>query len=380
MALPRLLSAAGMSVFIVLAASQSPTLAQQPPEFTIQHRGWEGGAFANEEGQFSHCAVERTFENGVRMIVRTDTALQTNLAFVNDDWTFEPDQRLVVQLSVDEDFRQQFPGVPVSEQVLVIPVGQNAELYRYLREGIELSVETPDETLTFPLTGTSVSLGTLRQCVQTATRLIESDPELSAAPPSSLTADSGLSLRALAEILNRAGLEDLAFMRPEEVPENALNLRHVWRVGEDMVGGLHQQPRGEEIRIDAFAQNYAARFEDLCPAEAEMDMGETTVIREIYALKSATVRCGQGEEADFVSLFFALDDLNYSVFFHQTRAANQQAALDATEGVRRVVRNLAESSADGSGDGATEAEPGGEAAPAGVDAGADAAPADGGTQ
>jgi hypothetical protein len=359
MALPRFLAAVVLLAFLLVAGPHPPALAQQPPEFSIQHRGWEGGAFANEEGQFSHCGVERTFdEEGVRFILSMDVAYQMNIALVNEGWTLEPDQRSVVQLSVDEEYRAQFPAVPVEQTVMVIPVGDNEELFRLLRQGRELTVQTRTDSFVFPLSGTSVAFGTVRQCIETANRLIEQNPDLTAAPPSAMPSDSRLSLRALAEILNRAGLEDLAFMRPEDVPDNELDLHHIWRIGEAMVGGLHQQPRGEEIRIDEFALDYVSRFEELCSADFEADLGGTTVLREIYALKSATVRCGDGEDADFVSLLFALDDLNYSVFFHQTRAANQQQAIDATEGVRQVVRSLAEESADGTAAG--DGTPGGE--------------------
>lgn len=343
MALPRLNAACLALAFLLAAGLHTPAMAQEPPEFSIRHQGWEGGAFANEEGEFSHCGVEKTFaDQGIRFVFSMDVAFQINIALVNPDWTLEPQRRSVVQLTVDDEFRAQFSAVHVEETVLVIPVGDHEELYRLLRQGRELTVQTRDESLTFPLSGTAIAFGTVRQCIETANRLIELNPDLTAAPPSAMPTDSRLSLRALAEILNRAGLEDLAFMRPEEVPENALDLRHIWRVGETMVGGLHQRPRGEAIRIDEFARAYVGLFEELCSAEFEADLGETTVIRDIYALKSATVRCGHGEDADFVSLLFALDDLNYSVFFHQTRAANQQLAIDATEGVRQVVRNLAE--------------------------------------
>lgn len=342
MPIDRYSSALGWSLALIVAAMHPLAVAQEPPEFSIGHRGWTGGAFANEEGQFSHCGVERDFENGVRVILSLDNAQQTTIALVNAEWSLEPNQRWLTTLTIDEGFRQEFPALPVNETAFILPIGVHAELFELMRQGGEMTVQMPDETLVFPLAGTSVAFGAVRQCVETANRLVAENPELEAAPASPLPTSEGLSLQALAEILDRAGLEELAFMRPEEIPDNVLDLRHVWRVGESLVGGFHQRPRGQEIAIDAFAEAYTDAFGALCTAEMSRDLGETSVIRDVYALKSATLQCGDGEEADFVALFFALDDRSYTVFFHQTSAADRESALAATDGVRQVIRELAE--------------------------------------
>jgi hypothetical protein len=210
-----------------------------------------------------------------------------------------------------------------------------------------LTIETEFGAYRFPLDGTARSLNALRQCVEQVNELMASDPEALQGQPQG--PPNAMPIEALASILNAAGLEDLAFMDPEAVPDNALDLRFVWRAGPEdapVIGGLHQEPRGEEVQIDRFAESYINTLRDFCPEGFSSEIGETELIEDNYALKTAEAECVTEEGADFVSLFFALDDFNYSVFYHMTSADNRAAAAAATDGVIEVVRELAGEAAD----------------------------------
>ena len=177
-----------------------------------------------------------------------------------------------------------------------------------------------------------------------------SNPEALQDEPGELP--NGMPIEALASILNAAGLEDLAFMAPEAVPDNALDLLFVWRTGPEdapVIGGLHQRPRGEDGQMVRFANDYIAVLRDICPEGFSSELGDTEVISGSYALSTAAAECVTAEGADFVSLFFALDDFNYSVFYHMTASDNRSAAQQATDGVARVVRDLADQAAEAAG-------------------------------
>jgi hypothetical protein len=346
-----------------LALAGAPAAAQQEPagEFMIDIEGWRGGAFGRDDtGEFSHCGISKSFDNGVTLVLQTNPEFLSNLAMINEDWELEPQSETGVRLSVDGGVQRTRGAVAAQPNALAIPLGNDPEFYQALRLGAVLTIETEFGAYRFPLDGTARSLNALRQCVEQVNELMASDPEALQGQPQG--PPNAMPIEALASILNAAGLEDLAFMDPEAVPDNALDLRFVWRAGPEdapVIGGLHQEPRGEEVQIDRFAEGYINTLRDFCPEGFSSEMGETELIENNYALKTAEAECVTEEGADFVSLFFALDDFNYSVFYHMTAADNRAAAEVATDGVMEVVRELAGEAADAAerGEGAGEEEP-----------------------
>ena len=325
-----------------------PAGAQEPDgEFLIDVQGWRGGAYGQQDtGSFSHCGISRTFDNGATLVFQTNPQRFTNIAVISEDWTLEPQAESPARLRIDDGLERTLGAVAAEATVLVIPTGDDEELYQALRRGNTLTIETPTAQWEFPLVGTARSLNELRACVDRVNELVTSDPE--ELRPDAGELPNGMPIEALASILNAAGLEDLAFMAPEAVPDNALDLLFVWRTGPEeapVIGGLHQQPRGEDVQMDRFATGYIDILRDICPEGFESQIGETELIADAYALSTAEAECVTEEGADFVSLFFALDDFNYSVFYHMTSADNRAAAESATEGVAGVVRDLANQAA-----------------------------------
>ena len=326
-----------------------PSGAQEPAgDYLIDIQGWRGGAYGRQDtGTFSHCGISRTFDNGATLVIQTNPERFTNVALVREDWTLEPEAESPVRLSIDGGFERTLGAVAAEATVLVIPTGDDEDLYQALRRGNTLTVETPMGQWQFPLVGTARSLNALRECVGRVNDLVASDPEALRGDAEGLP--NGMPIEALASILNAAGLEDLAFMAPGAVPDNALDLLFVWRTGPEeapVIGGLHQRPRGEGVQMDRFATGYVDVLREICPDGFGSQIGETEMIAGTYALSTAEAECVTEEGADFVSLFFALDDFNYSVFYHMTSADNRAAAEAATEGVARVVRDLANQAAE----------------------------------
>jgi len=367
----------------LLVAALHPASAQQraPDEFTISVQGWTGGPFGREDPrQFSHCGVSRGFPNGVTVAFQMNASFQTTLGLRSENWELEQDDGSVVRLSVDDDFQRQFPVVAAAPQVAVIPLGTEPEVIDALRLGRELTITFSDwqsfqagDTLNFPLTGTSASLRQLRQCVETANRLIAADPEAmgegegEAAPT---PADRMMTIEGLASLLNAAGFENVELLDPEAVPQNALELRFVWRV-DGITGALHQEPRGRDIAIDAFATRYLDLLAATCAGGFEPEVGETETIAGVWALKRATAECEAEDGTNFISLFFALDDFNYSVFYHLAPADRREDVIAATDRVADLVSGLARDAVAQAGAGAGAAEGGAdaeEAAPTDTDA------------
>ncbi len=377
-----------------------------PPELTINVSGWQGGAFGRQDNhQFSHCGISRAFENGVTMMISMNPEFLVNIGLVNPRWTLTENQQSVARIEIDGGYERQFPAVAAGRNVLVIPTGNTPELIENLRRRNTLTITTGQGPLSFPLRGTSQSLERLRGCVETANRLARragqaaapaapaqpggaapAQPE-AATPPAAAAAPEGtqppagqprevrLSLEALTAILAAAGLPDVWLRLPTQIPANDMHLNYVWRTA-GVVGGLHQEPRGEQVDIDGFSDRYTALFSGLCPDGFQRQFTDSEVIQRVYAVRTGTIECRQGERQEFVSFFFALDDYNYSAFFHQTALDNRAAAESATAAIARIVHDLASNAGHPPAEGTPEAgsAPPGGAAPEGGAAPAPAAP------
>ena len=341
------------ALLLSVASALAPAIAgaqERPPEFSIDVRGWAGGAFAVEEtGQFTHCGIFRDFENGVSMVLATNPDFQTNMGLRNPDWSLEPGEDVVVQIAVDNNFQQQFAARYTGDVEMVIPTGRNEELIEQIRRGNVLTAITPIGELQFPLTGTFDAVAALFDCVETANALLERAP----------TVEQGMTAEVLASILEASGLEEFEIASPDAVEPNAMRLSLLWSTG-DIAGGLHQTRRGDTVEMEEFAEAYLDIFREACLGEFTEDEGETEVLADRYALKTVQLTCATEESTSQAGLFFALDDFYYSVFIHEGNVTYADQIVTATDGVAAHIRSVA---ARAVAEGAVESDEAGEAAP-----------------
>ncbi len=330
--------AALCGVVLTLAAGAGPAPAQEPtPEFRIDVSGWVGGAqAARDTQQFSHCGINREYDDGLTLFFLLSPQYEVNIGLLNPAWSLTADQRTVAQVRVDRTFDGEFPARAIGENVLIVTTGVDEGLIERLMRGNELTVVTGMGDQRFSLIGTFAGLTALRSCVDTARRLIAAAPQGGApaqdAPP--------MSADALAGILRDAGLQGAAIGAPTEGSEDPLDPGFVWVIG-PLRGGVHQDRRGETVEMDSFANRYIARFETACGGAFERVVQPAEVVRDVYAMKTATVQCGDPENGTFVALFFALDDGHYTAFFHESSIADKELAIDATTRIRQLVSQQA---------------------------------------
>ena len=372
-----LAAAASLTMTAAATSASAQEAAQEPGPLSIDVQGWVGGAFGREDTQaFSHCGISRPFDNGVTVIISMNEEFATNIALNNPEWSLTPEEQSVIELRVDQTLGRQLGAIAAGPNILVIPTGPDEELIEALRRGLQLSIATPAGNYDFPLTGTSNSLRLLRECVETAADLIAADPE--AVPEPEPRETPGMTLEALANILTAAGVSDLQFLATDRIPDNAMRLRFVWRSGQ-MLGGLHQSPRGQDVQIEAFARAYMDMFETFCPDRFEPEFRDS-LVSPPYGFTTASLICADGDEENYVAFFFALDDYNYSAFFHQVVLPLGDQAEEASQSVRAVVLELAQPrGTDEDSEGAADPAEAGEGADdTGADAPATDEDADGG--
>jgi hypothetical protein len=217
----------------------------------------------------------------------------------------------------------------------MVTTGIDDQLVELLMRGNNLDVATDHGNYRFALTGTFNSVTALRGCIDTARRLAEQARAIAPARSAPMTG------QALVSILRNAGLEGAA-VAPLDSASSPLALSFVWSLG-PLSGGVHQSPRQNRqvVEIDKFTELYIDQFESTCTDEFQRSEETSAVIRNIYALKSASMQCGDDASGIYVSLFVALDDEFYTAFFHQGAVSERVQVDDATLRIRRLIQQQA---------------------------------------
>ncbi|WP_342234869.1 hypothetical protein [Inquilinus sp. OTU3971] len=325
-------------------AQAAPPKGQQAPlpkEFKIDVGGWKGGAVPNPQNQqFSHCDVSKPYDGGLTLAFTLNPNYLFNVAVVKQNWGLKEADKGKGRIRVDAAYDKQFDIVPVSPVAYVLPVGQDGELFQLLAKGSKAIVTTPKGEFTFQLSGTGAALGGLRDCIETARKLIAQAQGNAGAggqpqggdPRTLIGAQGfGMPVGALQDILNGAGIQNVGIADPRKLPRDPLQINQAWQVGTDgkVVGGLHQEPRGDAVEIDQFAKRYLEIMKSVCGTDWQSS-DQPAVIEGPYAVKRAELSCTMNQQKIAASLVFTLDDNYYSAFFHQALQTEKALADDAS--------------------------------------------------
>jgi len=317
--------------------------APMPKEFRIDAGGWKGGAVPNPTNkQFSHCDVSKAYDGGLTLAFTLNPNYQLNVAVVKQNWGLKEADKGKGRIRVDATYDKPFDVVPVSPVAYVLPVGQDADLMQLLAKGSKAIVTTPKGEFTFALTGTGAALGGLRDCIETARKLIaqaqgnaggQQGQQQGGGDPRNLIGAQGFGMPvgALQDILNGAGIKDVGIADPRKLPRDPLQINQAWQVGTDgkVVGGLHQEPRGDAVEIDQFAKRYLEIMKSVCGTDWQSS-DQPAAIEGPYAVKRAELSCTMNQQKIAASLVFTLDDNYYSAFFHQALQTDKALADDAS--------------------------------------------------
>ncbi len=340
-----------------------PEARPAPPEFTIDVSGWQGGAFGRPDNQqFSHCGVSRPYDDTV-LVFSLNPAMNFNIGIIRQGWGLTEGETGEARVRVDEAFDETFEIIPGSPEAYVIPTGPNEALFTALARGNTATITTPRGEYRFPLTGTMAALRALNDCIVAARELIAELPAAGGAGQGSQPGPQGeiigaqgfgMTLQDLVGLLNAAGFSDFGVADPGSIRRDPLQLNHAWELDDsgDVIGGLHQEPRGDEVEIDIFAKRYLDIMKSGCPTDWTVEE-EDALIMANYATKIAELSCTLNGQPIFASALFTLDDNFYTVFFHQATPDNRDRASAATRQLGDFITGLmreAELSAAGASD------------------------------
>ncbi|WP_034852724.1 hypothetical protein [Inquilinus limosus] len=306
-----------------------------PKEFRIDAGGWRGGAVPNpSNGQFAYCGIQKPYDGNSALSFQMAPDYAFNVALIRKDWGLKEGDKGQGRIRVDASFDKSFEALPVNPEAYVIPTGPNGDLFQAIAKGNKAIVTTPKGEYTFPLTGTGAGLAALKSCIDAARQLIaQSQANNPPVDPRTLIGAQGFGMPvgALQDILNGAGLQNVGIADPRKLPRDPLQINQAWQVGTDgkVVGGLHQEPRGDAVEIDQFAKRYLEIMKSVCNTDWQSS-DQPAVIMGPYAMKRADLSCTMNQQKIAAALVFTLDDNYYSAFFHQALQTDKALAEDAS--------------------------------------------------
>ncbi|WP_225767037.1 hypothetical protein [Inquilinus sp. Marseille-Q2685] len=307
-----------------------------PKEFKIDAGGWKGGAVPNpSNGQFAYCGIQKPYDGNQLLSFQMAPDYAFNVAVIRKDWGLKEGDKGQGRIRVDGSFDKSFEALPVNPEAFVLPAAaQSGDLFQALAKGNKAIVTTPKGEYTFALTGTGAGLGALKSCIDAARKLLtQARANNPPADPRTLIGAQGFGMPvgALQDILVGAGLKDVGIADPRKLPRDPLQINQAWQVGTDgkVVGGLHQEPRGDAVEIDQFAKRYLEIMKSVCGTDWQSS-DQPAVIEGPYAVKRAELSCTMNQQKIAASLVFTLDDNYYSAFFHQALQTDKALADDAS--------------------------------------------------
>ena len=157
--------AALMALAAALLLALGPRVAKAETIERLEIAGWVGGAYAEDDGSFSHCSLAATYNSDITLVFMMDDA-GLYLMLGKPGWQLPVGERYQLTLSVDSSWRQQVTGLVTGDAVLAIPLGQDPEALRRLKRGHLLDVDARHENFGFRLEGTMKALSLLERCVE----------------------------------------------------------------------------------------------------------------------------------------------------------------------------------------------------------------------
>lgn len=148
----------------IAAGSSAANAGGKVAGSAFEHDGWQGYAYNDDSGQFTHCAIAGEFEGDINLTVIRFKNGSWTLSLLHEAWSLGDSERYQVSLSIDSRAERTLEATGAG-RILYILVGQDDRLYKALGQGHLLTVFAAKETFAFSLEGTSVALRKLRDCV-----------------------------------------------------------------------------------------------------------------------------------------------------------------------------------------------------------------------
>ena len=273
------------ALFMALAAL---CLSQPVEAGVVEERmfgDWPGWISTDAQtGDFDHCAMQDEYNSGIALTFGLYRTYDLAVTFANPDWRLQEGEIYRVRLRIDDRRPIEAQAEALSRYSVGVLFKEPDSLYRQLREGHVLRLETVATDLEFNLTGTHQALHELAYCVAEQLRAEEavrdgtlSNPFVAARPdvsretdvPEEMGAekiDRGDLIAIVTNILLGAGIDDVSFIRQSDAPELFEDYQVVWS-GSGRFGFADAVRHNGELSVDAVAAGIIANGSRYCDGQ-----------------------------------------------------------------------------------------------------------------
>jgi hypothetical protein len=158
---------AKIAALLLIVAMATPVWARGPYG-SIVTAGWSGGAYTDDNtGEFSNCIASANYKSGINFGVVVSKTYSWILAFSHPNWSLAQGQRFPIVLSFDGRNTFNVDGVALTRTSVFVPMPDNSALIKSFRAAHTMSAFAQGNLFQFDLSGTSVLLPSLVNCVET---------------------------------------------------------------------------------------------------------------------------------------------------------------------------------------------------------------------
>jgi S1-C subfamily serine protease len=150
-----------LSLLLAISAAQA-----RGPYGSLNVGNWKGGAFTNDaNGEFTSCIALAPYKSGITVYVIVGANMSWKLGFSSEGWNLNSGQNFPIVLTFDGQQPFNVQAAVVSKSLLAVDMPDNSALIAQFRKSKTMSAFAQGQLFQFAMSGTSVLLPTLVNCV-----------------------------------------------------------------------------------------------------------------------------------------------------------------------------------------------------------------------
>jgi hypothetical protein len=154
----------GLLAIFGCVASSVTTFAGGP--FGIIHVGrWQGAAYTNDKGAFSHCTAVAIFDKGLTLVVAQNADRTWIMGVADPSWQVRDREALSLVLIFDGQAKFEISATAGSKKIVGGVI--SAQAINAFRKSHQLAATANKQTLQFDLTAAGNVVPTIENCVNT---------------------------------------------------------------------------------------------------------------------------------------------------------------------------------------------------------------------
>lgn len=246
---------------------------------------WAIGASKDDKGAFSYCVAQAVYDsNQVLIVVRApNNSILIGIGLPGGKLATG---RAPATVKIDTKITRNVQAGVGKPDLIEVPLGEDEELFKGLRTGSSITIETGGKTYAFALKGTGKALTNLMTCVTSKGKngLTEAAAPASGARP---TANASPIPASLARVLASVGFE-------AQVPLAASDRVRAWGVG-PILGIVEQVKVDGKQDMKAITENYIAEVKKNCKGTFDSDFDSVETVAK-GQLRTGSLQCsGEGK-------------------------------------------------------------------------------------